>query len=250
MVTGGGGHIGEVVVQALCELGASVAVVDLPGALENVGSEAVSGLGRCVAVPCDLGNAKETRACVGEVLSRLGGLDIIVHSAAFVGTTRFPGWAVGLAEQSPEAWDAAMAVNLRSAFLLVQEARSALASGGRGSVVLLSSIYGMVGPDMRLYEGTGMANPLAYGASKAGLEQLARSLATQLAPHVRVNTVSPGGVERGQPESFQKRYCDRVPLGRMATEEDIKGAIAYLASDLSSYVTGHNLVVDGGWTAW
>jgi NAD(P)-dependent dehydrogenase (short-subunit alcohol dehydrogenase family) len=95
-----------------------------------------------------------------------------------------------------------------------------------------------------------MQNPLGYGASKAGLQQLARSLATTLGPTVRINTVSPGGVLRGQPPSFVERYTERTPLGRMACEEDLKGAFAYLISDMSAYVTGHDLVVDGGWTAW
>ena len=95
-----------------------------------------------------------------------------------------------------------------------------------------------------------MANPMAYGASKGGLLQLVRYLATTLAPRVRVNAISPGGVERGQPAAFVERYTARTPLGRMATEEDVKGAVAFLASDLSAYVTGHNLVIDGGWTTW
>lgn len=95
-----------------------------------------------------------------------------------------------------------------------------------------------------------MANPVGYGVSKGGLLQLMRYLATMLAPRVRVNAIAPGGVWRNQPETFRSRYAARTPLERMASEEDLKGAIAYLASDLSAYVTGHNLVVDGGWTAW
>ena len=118
------------------------------------------------------------------------------------------------------------------------------------TIVLMSSIYGHVAPDMRLYEGTTLQNPAAYGASKAGLGQLGRYLAAVCAPHVRVNTVTPGGVWRNQPKSFVERYERRVPLGRMAREDDLTGAVAFLASDLSSYVTGHDLVVDGGWTAW
>jgi NAD(P)-dependent dehydrogenase (short-subunit alcohol dehydrogenase family) len=153
-------------------------------------------------------------------------------------------------DQTADAFDAALRVNLTSAFVLAQVAAGPLARSGHGSIVFLSSIYGSVAPDERLYEGTTMANPLGYGASKAGLEQLARSLATTLAPAVRVNTVSPGGVWRNQPTNFVERYESRTPLRRMATEEDLKGAIAYLASDLSAYVTGHNLIVDGGWTAW
>jgi NAD(P)-dependent dehydrogenase (short-subunit alcohol dehydrogenase family) len=103
---------------------------------------------------------------------------------------------------------------------------------------------------MRLYEGTPAGNPAAYGASKAGLLQLTRYLATVLAPKVRVNAITPGGVLRGQDTRFQERYVSRTPLGRMAVEEDFKGAFAYLASDASAYVTGQNVVVDGGWTAW
>ena len=114
----------------------------------------------------------------------------------------------------------------------------------------VASIYGLVGPDWRLYEGTEIGNPAAYSASKGGLLQLTRWLATTLAPDVRVNSITPGGVFRDTPEPFLSRYLSRTPLGRMATEEDFKGAIAYLASDLSAYVTGQNLVVDGGWTAW
>ena len=108
----------------------------------------------------------------------------------------------------------------------------------------------MVGPDMRLYENTPVGNPAAYAASKGGLLQLTRWLATVLAPDVRVNAITPGGVWRDQPTEFYERYVGSTPLRRMATEEDLKGAVAYLASDLSAYVTGHNLVVDGGWTAW
>lgn len=244
VVTGGAGHIGLAAATALTELGARVAILDRPQALEHV------DVPELVRVPCDLADADGTRSAARDVISRMGGLDVLVHSAAFVGTTDFPGWAVEFDQQSADAWDAAMAVNLRSAFVLAQECRPALELGCHGSIVLISSIYGIVGPDDRLYQGTTMANPLAYGASKAALLQLTRSLATTLGPRIRVNSLSPGGVLRGQPESFQERYCNRVPLGRMATEQDLIGAVAFLSSDLSAYVTGHNLVVDGGWTAW
>jgi NAD(P)-dependent dehydrogenase (short-subunit alcohol dehydrogenase family) len=101
-----------------------------------------------------------------------------------------------------------------------------------------------------LYEGTAMGNPAAYAASKGGLLQLTRWLATTVAPQVRVNSISPGGVWRNQPESFVERYKARTPLARMATEDDFRGAIAFLASDLSGYVTGQDLAVDGGWGVW
>jgi NAD(P)-dependent dehydrogenase (short-subunit alcohol dehydrogenase family) len=107
------------------------------------------------------------------------------------------------------------------------------------------------GPDNRLYEGMeGVGNAAAYAASKGGILQLSRWLATSLAPSVRVNAISPGGIERGQDPTFIDRYAARTPMGRMGTEDDLKGAIAFLSSDLSTYVTGQNIVVDGGWTAW
>ena len=143
-----------------------------------------------------------------------------------------------------------MRVNLGSAFVLAQEAKAYLEKSNHASIILVSSIYGMAGPDLKLYKGTPMKHPAAYGVSKAGLLQLTRYLATVLAPAVRVNAITPGGVWRHQNQKFHQRYKEKTPLGRMAVEEDFKGAVAYLASDLSKYVTGHNLVVDGGFTAW
>ena len=125
-----------------------------------------------------------------------------------------------------------------------------LGAHGVGSIINMASIYGSYGPDYELYRDTTMGNPAAYAASKGGLVQLTRWLATTLAPAVRVNSISPGGVFRSQPEIFVERYKKRTPLGRMATEDDFRGAIAYLASDLAAYVTGQNLAVDGGWGVW
>jgi NAD(P)-dependent dehydrogenase (short-subunit alcohol dehydrogenase family) len=252
MLTGGAGYIGLAVAETLIELGATVAIVDKDAeacdkrvaALEKVRPNSA------VPIPCDLGHERSTRDAVGKTSRVLGGIDILIHCAAYVGTTKVPGWAVPFEQQSVSAWDRAMRINLTAAFVLVQEAKDALAVSGHGSIILFSSIYGMVGPDMSLYSGTDMANAAGYGTSKGGLLQLTRYLATVLAPRIRVNAISPGGVWRDQPEVFRARYEARTPLRRMATEEDLKGAVAYLASDLSAYVTGQNLAVDGGWTIW
>ncbi|MBI2789652.1 MAG: SDR family oxidoreductase [Elusimicrobia bacterium] len=248
LVAGGAGHVGLAVCETLAELGARVAVLDRDPAACRRRAAALPG--GAVAVPCDLSSEAGTRRAVRAAQRRLGGLDILVHAAAFVGTTKLAGWAEPFARQSTKAFDAALRVNLTSAFTMVQEAAPALSRSGKGSVILFSSIYGRVGPDMSLYAGTKMANPAGYGASKGGLAQLTRHLATVLGPRVRVNAISPGGIERGQPASFQKRYRSRTPLARMAVEEDLKGATAFLAGDLSAYVTGHDLLVDGGWSAW
>lgn len=228
----------------MAELGAAVAVCDLDADAAQATADRIGG----VALAADLRDEQATRRAVGDAVAELGGLDVLVHAAALVGTSTLPGWSVPFAEQSVEAWNEAMRVNVTSAFVLVQEARIALQASGHGAVVLFGSIYGRVGPDPDLYAGTGLANPVAYGVSKGGLLQLMRYLAAELAPAVRVNAISPGGVERGQPAEFRRRYEQRTPLGRMATEADLKGAVAFLASDLSAYVTGHELVVDGGWT--
>ena len=250
LITGGAGHIGRVVAEGLAELGASIAVLDIDQT-DVVADEIAQNYNvKTLPLAVDLTDISAVQSAPQKVVQELGRLDIVIHSAAYGGDTKFPGWAVPFDEQTTEAWDRALRVNLTSAFALAQAAKQPLTDSGHGSIVLISSIYGLVGPDMSLYEGTAMANPAGYGASKGGLLQLMRYLATVLAPDVRVNAISPGGVWRQQPEQFHDRYRARTPLGRMATEEDLKGAAAYLASDLSSYVTGHNLVVDGGWTTW
>ncbi|MBI4370957.1 MAG: SDR family oxidoreductase [Elusimicrobia bacterium] len=252
LVTGGAGHIGLAIEEALTELGARVAVLDLdPAACAQRARRLNRRRARsALSVPCDLGDEAATRAAAREAVRRLGGLDVLVHAAAYVGTTRMPGWAVPFPRQTTDAFEKACRVNLTAAFTLVHEAREALARTGRGSVILVGSTYGVTAPDFSLYEGTPMTVPAGYAASKGGVLMLARHLASALAPRVRVNALCPGGVWRGQPAVFVKRYEKRTPLGRMAREEDFKGAVAYLASDLSAYVTGHDLMVDGGWTAW
>jgi len=251
-ITGGAGHIGSAMADGLAELGAHVVVVDLSAercAATAAGLQSAHGP-EALALPIDLADEAAVRSIPGAVAARFGRLDILINCAALVGSSTLKGWAVPFREQGSEAWRLALEVNLTSPFVLTQACAGLLAESGHGSVINVSSLYGVAGPDMRLYDGTAMGNPAAYGASKGGLLQLTRWLSTVMAPSVRVNAISPGGVSRGQPELFQERYVDRTPLRRMAVEEDFKGAAAYLASDLSAYVTGQNLVVDGGWTAW
>ncbi len=241
--TGGFGHVGRAVSDVLEELGASVVVADMM-------TRTASGSARRL-LPVDLRDAAATRALVPAVAGEFGRLDALVHCAAYTGDTTQAGcWPCRSASRTVAAWDDAHRVNLTSAFVLAQAAREPLTRSGHGSIVLISSIYGVVAPDFGLYTDTSMQNPAAYGTSKAGLLQLTRYLATAMAPAVRVNAVSPGGIARGQAAAFVERYKARTPLGRMGTEEDLKGAVAFLVSDLSSYVTGTNLMVDGGWTAW
>jgi NAD(P)-dependent dehydrogenase (short-subunit alcohol dehydrogenase family) len=244
LVTGGAGHLGSAIAEALAEQGAALVLLDRPGA-HSVFFIASKKL---ALLPVDLETVGDDWSKVPEfVKERFGRLDILVNCAALLDA---PGLDVPFPEQSLDTWWRSLEVNLAAAFALTQACCPMLKASGHGSVINIASIYGMVGPDLSLYGDTGMGCGAAYAASKAGLLGLTRHLATVLAPSVRVNAITPGGVARGQDAGFVERYCARTPLGRMATEEDVKGAAAFLASDASGYVTGQNLVVDGGWTAW
>ena len=126
-----------------------------------------------------------------------------------------------------------------------------LLNGSKGAnIINVGSIYGIYAPDFSLYEGTNMGNPAAYGVSKAGLNQLTKWLSTSMAPNIRVNSISPGGISRDQPKKFVTKYIQKTPLKRMANEVDFLGVMAYLSSDMSEYVTGQVIQVDGGWGVW
>lgn len=242
LVTGAAGHLGRLCCQVLQEQGASVYGLDRPESLARL-AEGVIPLGLELAAP-------DMLAQLDRLFPPGERLDILINNAAFVGTDAHAGWAVPFDQQSLETWRNCLEVNLTAPFALIQHLAPRLAAQGKGVVINVGSIYGELGPDWSLYQGTQMANPAAYGASKGGLHQLTRWLATTLAPQIRVNTLIPGGIFRQQPASFVEAYQRRTPLGRMATEQDMLGALLYLASDLSAYVTGQSLSVDGGWQAW
>lgn len=252
LVTGATGHIGKAIAETLGELGSHLVLLDLDKSkLEEVSVEFKEKFGiRVEILQLDLEDEEAIRSIPTFINTVFSRLDILVNNAAFVGASDISGWVTSFEEQSISTWKRAMDVNLTSAFALSQVCVDLLRASGNGGIINTASIYGLYGPDLGLYEGTPMGNPAAYSASKGGLLQLTRWLATTLAPDVRVNAFSPGGVFRGQPEKFCDRYISRTPMQRMAIEEDFKGVIAYLASDMSRYVTGQNISVDGGWGVW
>ncbi len=244
LITGGAGHIGEAFGEALAELGADLCLLDIAEERTRSRAEALAKKSdrKVTWATADIGSEQAVGRAVERALKDHGRLDILVNNAAYP-----PG------EQPPDSlaeWEANLRVILGGTFVVTQACIPALQQSGRGAIVNVASHYGLVGPDFRLYEGLGMRNEAYYAAGKGGLVQLTRYYATRLAPKVRVNCIAPGGVSRGQRKEFVERYTFRTPLGRMATEEDLKGAMAYLASDLSAYVTGQTLLVDGGFTAW
>lgn len=252
LITGGAGHLGRAFGAALAELGANVALADRD---EEGAREAAASLSQNFGIHAegfhvDLASGTDTAELPGKVAAAFDRIDILINNAGFVGTDRLEGWVVPFQQQKLETWRDAVEVNMTAPFFLTQAAWPWLAKHGNGSVINLGSIYGFLGPDMRLYDDTNMGNPCAYAASKGGLIQMTRWLATVLAPDVRVNSVSPGGIFRNQDHVFVKAYETRTPMKRMGTEEDMTGAIVFLASDLSAYITGQHFAVDGGWSAW
>ena len=252
LITGGSGHVGQAAADTLLELGAHVILLDRnEKCLHKLHQDTYNNSSRVHTLVCDLADKQAIVKAMQNVAKIADGkLNILINNAAFVGTDELTGWCVPFEKQSIDTFNECLNVNLSAPFLLSQFAYELMKKQefGSRSIINISSIYGVVGPQMDLYEGTDMGNPAAYAASKAGLMQLTRWMAPSVAPHVRVNNIVLGGIERGQPESFFKKYNAKVPLARMATEEDVKGAIAYLSSELSNYMTGQSLFLDGGWT--
>ena len=252
LITGGAGHFGVAMAHTLAEVGCNLCLVDTNREkLVQVSEELKNKWNVQIEIlNMDLENEQARESLPTKIKKTFGCLDILINNAAFVGDKQLQGWVVPLNEQSIDSWRRALEVNLTAVFHLCKMFVPLLGIHGKGSIINIGSIYGVVGPELRLYEGTSMGNPAAYATSKGGIIQLTRWLATVLAPKIRVNCISPGGIYRNQPESFVQKYIDRTPLKRMGIEEDIKGAVIYFSSNLSSYVTGENLMIDGGWTAW
>ncbi|ACF42859.1 SDR family oxidoreductase [Pelodictyon phaeoclathratiforme] len=252
LITGATGCLGKMMADTLAELGADLVLVDRPKSdFETLCTTLTERWGVNVEhYFCDLELQEQRKELIALLKSEGKGLNILINNAAFVGTSDLQGWAVPFEEQTVETWRRALEVNLTAIFDLCQGLMSLLKAAEGASIINIASIYGVYGPDWSLYEGTSMSNPAAYGVSKGGLIQFTRWLATTIAPSVRVNAISPSGVFRNQPEAFVQRYKAKTPLGRMATEDDFRGVVAYLASDMSKYVAGQNIAVDGGWGVW
>jgi NAD(P)-dependent dehydrogenase (short-subunit alcohol dehydrogenase family) len=248
VVTGGLGHLGSMYAEGLAERGMRVAVFDVAT------GEAPQGT-RVFAV--DVTDRASIETALGEVEAEWGTPHVLVNNAALDSPPDAPAEEVGPFETYPEAsFDAVLDVDLKGAFLCCQVVGGAMAREGRGSIVNVSSIYGLLSPVQDLYafrreRGETFVKPVAYSVSKSAILNLTRYLATYWAKAgVRVNTLTLAGVWNDQPQEFLEAYEARVPLGRMLEAREALGAVVFLASDASSYVTGANVVVDGGWSAW
>ena len=259
IITGAAGLLGKQFCLALAQAGANVVMADLDKkpVLENEVEFREMGL-NALALEVDVSDPDSTKSMVERALTVFGSVDVLVNSAAL--DPKFD--SAGVSAQganafesfSLDAWRQALDVNLTGMFLSSQAAVVPMLKQGQGVIVNICSMYGLVGPDQRLYErpdGTRQFKPVYYSTTKAGVLGFTRYLATYYAgKNIRVNALTPGGVFNDHDEIFTAQYSARTVLGRMANLDEMNGAMLFLCSDASSYMTGSNLVVDGGWIAW
>ena len=269
LVTGGAGLLGKEFCRTLAEAGASVAVLDLNAASSTETADSLTQNGyQSLALSADITKPDSVNEAVEKVLTEFGRLDILVNSAALdpkfdpnamkKGAALSPskGITPGSFEDYPLTdWNAAMNVNLTGMFLMTQACvKPMLVQGKKGSIINICSTYGLNGPDQRIYikDGQRVAyKPVYYTVTKAGVLGFTKYLAAYYAgTEIRVNALTPGGIYNDHEEYFEKNYSAKTILGRMAKKDEMNGALLFLASDASSYMTGNNVVVDGGWTAW
>jgi NAD(P)-dependent dehydrogenase (short-subunit alcohol dehydrogenase family) len=258
IITGGAGLLGAEFCRTLTDAGATVLVADLDvEKAEAVAAGLRTGGGKAGGLALDVTRPESVNEAFHRVCREHGGVDVLVNSAAL--DPKFDAAhhekAVNAFEDYPlEMWNQALAVNLTGMFLCSQAVSRPMLERGRGVIINICSTYGLVGPDQRIYERPGKPRqfkPVYYSVTKAGVLGMTRYLATYFAgTGLRVNALTPGGVFNDHEDDFVAHYSARTVLGRMARRDEMNGALLFLASDASSYMTGSNLIVDGGWTAW
>ncbi len=250
VITGGAGWLGSAMAEALCEQGARVFIA----ARTRQRAEAVVQkltadfpLSEVAYMSLDVADRDSVEGCFREVVQASGRLDILINNA-------YSGAQASLEKTTDAGWEQVVDVGLNGYFRCMQEAVKHMAESRSGVIINVASMYGLVSPDFSIYLDTSYMSSPAYGAAKAGVLQLSRYGACQLAPlGIRVNSLTPGpfpGSATQADESFMQRLAGKTPLGRIGQPWELKGAVAFLSSDASSYMTGQNLVIDGGWTAW
>jgi NAD(P)-dependent dehydrogenase (short-subunit alcohol dehydrogenase family) len=260
VITGGAGLLGVKHAEAIASAGGIPVLVDLPAA---PAPDRASAIARAFGVDAwglaaDITRAEDVEAVRAQVIARHGRVDVLINNAANNPKMEPGDVAWSRLESFPlEQWEQDLAVGLTGAFLCARIIGSEMARRGRGAIVNVSSDLGVIAPDQRLYRQPGLPDdrqpvkPVTYSVVKTGLIGLTRYLATYWCDRgVRVNAISPGGVYNGQPDEFVRRLASLIPLGRMAGIDEYQGAILFLCSDASSYMTGANLVIDGGRSAW
>jgi NAD(P)-dependent dehydrogenase (short-subunit alcohol dehydrogenase family) len=255
LITGVSGQLGGEYAQVFLERGACVIGLDVR---PSAGSDAlaVQYLGNYLFCAADVTVKASLQKALSDIVSKIGTPTVLINNAAIDSPPSAPPEENGPFEDYPEtSWDKVIDVNLKGVYLCCQVFGAAMAKAGKGSIINIASIYGVVSPDQNLYEyrrkrGEVFFKPVAYSASKSGILNLTRYLAVYWAKkNVRVNSLTIAGVFNSQEQAFLDAYCGRIPVGRMATAAEYNGSVIFLASTASQYMTGTNLIIDGGWTA-
>lgn len=258
VVTGGAGILGQQFCSGLADAGANVAVVDINFEAAQKAAFTIKGNygGSVMAFECDVTSEESVMKMVQDVVMEFGEINIL-HNNAAGKSSNLDAFFADFEDYEFDQWKEIMGTNLDGMFLVAKHIGKVMKENEKGgSIIQTSSIYGVMGPDQRIYEGSHylgrqINTPAIYSASKAGVIGLTKYLATYWAKDgIRVNAITPGGVESGQNDTFKQNYSNRIPMARMAQPEEMVGALIYLASDASSYMTGQNLIVDGGLSAW
>lgn len=237
VVTGGFGLIGTHIVDALSQAGAIVYIADIIQKKTEHGKW----------IYLDISDSKSIKSCIKTIMFKEKKIDIWINCAF----PRTEDWMTKFEDVKEESLKKNIDMHLNGYVLCCQEIIKQMKKQKNGVIINFGSIYGVVGPDFSVYDGTNMTMPMAYSVIKGGIVNFTRYLATYCAKYgIRVNAICPGGIYDNQPTSFVKKYSKRTPMGRMGRADEIAGPILFLSSDASSYVTGHILMVDGGWTAW
>ncbi len=255
VITGGAGLLGRRHAEVLAEAGASVVIVDLDRKKGEALAEELGNKSLFLAV--DITDDKAVEKACADIIKAFGRVDILINNAANNPKVEKGGAALSRAENFPLAqWNADLNVGLLGAFNCSKTFGMEMKKKKSGVILNIASDLGVIAPDQRLYRKDGVADdeqpvkPVTYSVVKTGLIGLTRYFATYFAPDVRVNALSPGGVEAGQPKEFLDRIAQLIPMGRMAKDTEYQGAVLFLCSDASSYMTGQNLVIDGGRSCW
>ena len=248
LITGAFGNLGRQIIETFSEFGGNIIALDLIDSLDN---EFIENLKEKYGIdfyfyPIDLSNKEDLIKTCNFINEKHNSIKCLVNNAGVLTHSFDKGWNCEFEEQDISLWEKVFSVNSSAPFILSQKLKPLLEKAN-GSIINISSIYGVVAPEISIYKNTEIENPAGYALSKAALNQMTKWLACYLAPHIRVNSIILGGVKRNQSELFIKKYSDNVPLKRMANPEDIKGAIIFLGTDLSAYTTGSFIYVDGGW---
>lgn len=255
VITGSAGRLGSEFAHTLCDAGANVVLVDIDAKKNKKLEELLNKKfkNKAISFTLDISNQKSVNKLKNEILKKFGRIDILINNAFFnpsinqtTKTTKFETFPL-------EIWNKVIGVNLTGVFVCTQVLGSVMAKQNNGVIINISSIYGIVGADQRIYGDSGLNSQPSYAATKGAIVNLTRYLAAYWhGKNIRVNTLTLGGVidKSYMKNSFIKKYSDKTILGRMARKDEYNGALLFLVSDASSYMTGSNLIVDGGWTTW